>query len=163
MKPPKELEEIHLFLAGCANAIIPKEEHDPVVIANFGTLNPAYLSLVGLFNTNEEKALTARALVETCAAFKPENAIFICEAVLGEVDEGESGQGASECRVHFDVVQIQIEVPGAVHLWYHRLRGEFPNRTMEPIAKYHRHGPRDWGRFVLLPENQEAQGASPTN
>ena len=154
MKAPPEIATLHRFLAVCAGAIIGTAQHEPMVFFNSGLSDSFQLSLAEWFLDDEGKAIVAEALKSLCTKWKPVNVALISEATVGEPEEGEQYTRAEDCRVHYDVLDIQIEAAGAIHLWTHRLHGEFPERTMD-AGQYHRHGPMDWGRFVLMPENQQ--------
>lgn len=164
MKAPDNLQRIHDDVLKCAEQIIPKAQHQPMIFFDYEGEEPIALSLAGHFDTNDAKELTAMALKATCAEFKPGSAVFIAESIVGKADIPESESEiprAADCPEHWDALLIQIEVPGAIHVWSHRLYGEFPNRTMEAAGTYFRHGPMDWGRFVVLPENQEVEPCQP--
>ena len=156
MKTKAEIDMAHDNILGLIIATIGTEILEPFLAVNAGNPDGAILMLD--FSTNDSKAAVAEALKTQFAHDTPLNLIYVCEAVMAEPEEGEKWESAADCRVHYDVITIQIEVAGAVHLWNHRLDGEFPDRTMDCEGQYHRHGPMDWGRFVLMPENQQLRG-----
>lgn len=163
MKIPTEIEEMHDWIVERARTIVPSEQHEPVVFLDVdGEITVT--SIAEFFTSIEGKEFVAIALRDACSILRPRNVAFISEATLGTIESSvdPAGISAEDCDDHFDAVVIQIEVPGAVHTWSHRLDGEMPSRTMEPVGDYIASGSMGCYRFCLLPENQERESC-PSN